>query len=794
MSYTSYALGFSKAPPTLNEVVVTKKETSTYEALLEFNEDLLVSDLHGARLFYTGLMESTQYSINENVIEALSSLIANTIIIVTDFFQYVFTGRSGKRGENTDVTKSTKSIEDNLKDIKELAKKFKYEDFRESRGTLALYKGAIRLPTMADICGGSEAALQAASDSCVKLAEYLNGKPSDSSEIDTRVQDTIKLVDDAATTIKNVNIEDLFAKEKHEDADIAKWVDERLQSLAEYNYKAKADGSDIDNYGELSTILKALKGFEESLKKNGTKIEESSPTVKSCITKISGLCAIIMQKLASYNSKMYGRIKEETKGIRVILRKLLNDEDDDESIDESYGIDWLHDMVLMEEMDMQFGVYQILKEGLVEEAVIRSNPDADVLAELYALNEAIGDKLKSKFQNMVAKIKEIFAKFMEKLRANFTTTKHYLDKYRKVLLQSKVPNDWKTKDILAGMDRVLNYEIPAFTYNEIKDSLDTHYHFFQKIESHNGANIHNKFQPSPDATITEENCNPNMIGNYFKEYFGCAGPDVQLKATQIQTRIKDIFDYMYDISKIERNIKDNIGRVEKMRDIAIRQAGVQKVDHPTPVGPDDDGQGSGSNTGGQTGGTGGQAGQTGAGGQPIVAGYFYADAISYLLEAEPIQNNNNNQQGVNGATPTNMTGQVAKNMKNVQDVNNKNTENNEKEYGTAGSPVEEVEARVNVYIEVAIKILEAKLTAVEFLRMEFMTIFRDIVGTYVEGEAKDAAEAKNTSRFTGQPEPRETGNTAGKTSSAAKNNNRSTLRQRAARMVNGVRDRLKRRK
>ena len=791
MSYTSYALGFSKAPPTLNEVVVTKKETTTYEALLEFNEDLLVSDLHGSRLFYKGLMESTQYSINENVIEALSSLIANTIIAVTDFFQYVFSGKSGKRGENSDVTKSTKSVEDNLKDIKELAKKFKYEDHRDSLGTLTLYKNPIRLPTMADICGGSEASLQAAADSCNKLAEYLNGKPSDSSEIDTRVQETIKLVDDAATTIKNVDIEALFAKEKHADYDIAKWADERIQNLAEYKYKAKADGTDIDNYGELSTIIKALKGFEESLKKNGTKIEESSPTVKSCITKIAGLCSVIMQKLAGYNSRMYARIKEETFGIRKVLRTLLDEDDgSEESVDEAYGIKWLHDMILMEEMEMQFSVYQIMKEGLVEEAVIRSNPDADVLQELYILNEGIGDKLKTKFQNMVAKIKEIFAKFMEKLRANFTTTKNYMEKYRKVILQSQVPNDWKTKDILAGMDRVLNYEIPAFTYNEIKDSLDSHYHFFQKIESHNGANIHNKFQPSPDATITEENCNPNMIGNYFKEYFGCAGPDVQLKASQIQTRIKDIFDYMYDISKIERNIKENISRVEKMRDLAIKQAGIQQVDHPAPVGAGDDGQdqGSGSQTGGQ-------AGQNATGGQQNVsAGYFYADAISYLLEAEPIQTNSNNQQGVQGATPTNMTGQVAKNMKNVQATNNKNTQNNEKEYGTAGSPVEEVEERVNIYIEVAIKILEAKLTAVEFLRMEFMTIIRDIVGTYVDGEAKDAAEAKNTSRFTGQPEAKQTGNQSAQTGSAARNNNRSTLRQRAANAVNNVRNRLKNRR
>ena len=79
----------------------------------------------------------------------------------------------------------------------------------------------------------------------------------------------------------------------------------------------------------------------------------------------------------------------------------------------------------------------------------------------------------------------------------------------------------------------------------------------------------------PAVTVDNSDQSLSQIGEWFKEYFGCAGNKVDITAVKLQSSIKDIYDFMYDVSKIEKSINDSIKNIEGLRDRALRQAGVE---------------------------------------------------------------------------------------------------------------------------------------------------------------------------------------------------------------------------
>ena len=202
-----------------------------------------------------------------------------------------------------------------------------------------------------------------------------------------------------------------------------------------------------------------------------------------------------------------------------------------------------------------------------------------------------------------------------------------------------------------------------------------------------------------------------------------------------------MYDFCYDIRKIERSINNSIKEMENLRNNALKQAGVQQVQQPTP-----DGDSTKTTTG------------TNAPQNPTVtpttppvnnistqnASYFsYIDNLDTLLELKNVNNSGSATTPSNNNAPTSMTGRVADNMRNFTNDGAKDTNGNNV-YGVQGSPVSQVDADCQVYASVCKKILEAKLTAVEFCRSEIMQLFRMVVATYVQGETVANPRAQNT--------------------------------------------------
>ena len=406
--------------------------------------------------------------------------------------------------------------------------------------------------------------------------------------------------------------------------------------------------------------------------------------------------------------------------------KILDEFFSDVYADNSYEYDrvLMEYEILADKYEARWNRMDVYKKAIIEEAKIRANPDANVLYEAAVVSKAaqtaasgaLAKELGGVLGKIVTKIKEIFNKFMEKLRASSPYTRTYLNKYKDIILRNKLPErSYDCKDLINGMHRVINYSIPAFNYNEIKDSLDSYATFFDKIRG-TGTNFDKSFNGASVDPRTENTT--KSIATYFKEYFGMTNEDTTHSAEEFERNMKDIYDFMYDVNKIEKSIKDDIRRVEAMQTNAAKQAGVPTSNGPTPAEDTVNARNQQNR-------------------QQQQEGYFsYMDNLEYLLEIKAKED------------PNNMTGKVAGSVTNVRTDKNATAQN---QYGGQGTPLDELNAKLKVYGEVTTAVLTAKLTAVEYLRNEFMWLFRHMVSRYVQGEQEPApktqAPARNTPEF-----------------------------------------------
>ena len=295
-------------------------------------------------------------------------------------------------------------------------------------------------------------------------------------------------------------------------------------------------------------------------------------------------------------------------------------------------------------------------------------------------------------------------------------------------MENRIPEGpYRSKDFIGGMYRLIDFELPALQYGTIKDKLQSPYNFFVYIRDNFLANsIPNNL---PQVVDGDRNETIKQIGEYFKAYFGCAGNDIEYQTETVQRAVKDMYDFCYDTRKIERSINDSINRMEKLRDEALKQVGVPKQQIQQGENPANEPDGVTKGVKEPT--------------AQLSASYFsYIDNLDYLLELQNVNNQDGGQAQNNSNAPTSMTGQVAGTMRNVQD-GTKDTSGNPV-YGVEGSPVTQVDADCQVYASVCKKILEAKLTAVEFCRSEIMQLFRMVVNTYVQGTNAENPRAQNT--------------------------------------------------
>ena len=379
------------------------------------------------------------------------------------------------------------------------------------------------------------------------------------------------------------------------------------------------------------------------------------------------------------------------------------------------------------EMDNTLSRYQIRRteyemQAINEEVLIftSESTDEDKFQRLLAVNESLKNKVKRVFYNTIAKLKEIFAKFMEKLRGNFTTTKHYLDKYKETILKKPFKNDTKygTQDLVTGIARIEKASVPQLDLGAVdSDLLDDQKVFFER-----------KVKPA-DGGAEYNNAKGDQAA-FWKSYFCMNGHDKEYTGPQFQNEaLAKCWDFLYDISKTERVIKKSIKDIDDTITRVMKQAG---ADYDKPSAEEAQ--------------QGGGEAQQDSTKESVVYSHLYQkylmlenDVLTEVKFTSTATADNSNNDGDNG--------QSSSYSQRVGTIDKKEGEDapDNVAAGKKGSrPV--IDTRCNNYAVVCSTMLKAKMSACEFIRSEAMAIIRNHVKSYIGQTAVQPENGEDTKK------------------------------------------------
>lgn len=327
--------------------------------------------------------------------------------------------------------------------------------------------------------------------------------------------------------------------------------------------------------------------------------------------------------------------------------------------------------------------------------------------ELYKVNEAIGQSIKSGVSKLIEAVRKMISKFTETIMGNFATEKAYLTKYKNAILNSKVPGDYKItfeSDVLNGMKNLdQEFKIPTTSYAELSQKPEQ----FESIDKFFEANVADfgveGFHRNHDIPLADD----------LKVFWGYKGENTQnieVRFSDINGKtITDIYNFLLKTEKEAGRLRResrNLDRTYKNYEMSAKQyAGDRKPGgSATPAAS-------------------GQADQN------VSSSYYFSAIYNTFMEAnptvtpsEPKPAANNNQQGNNNqnqqkdsaagtpATNTKMTrGDTDNEVKKTTDDESKIVRNME------------------IYTKTCQAVISARATGYEYVHKQLMYIIRYIV-------------------------------------------------------------------
>lgn len=752
-------------------IVRYNRQKSILECALEFNDTMNRAEIESSKMWYKNLLESdTTVALNEGAFGAIAALIAAAIAAIVAFIAGMFgksvsdkfsggsssssNGYSSTGGSISSLVSPKNTATNNTGDTKESkdaneAYTLKSEavniSIKNFKAAYAEYEKAISKYSTKNIdpssmfeitsygyseqlntFGNDRDNANALLTTVQKMVDYTSriGSKDTLSDSDKKeIEDTITSTEEKIDVLKNESIEDKENETNNENVknylinSIELWKSAEYQKLV--NYKPDEDLS----------VYKKLLNMLQKLQKDLTSIESADSDIAVSMRKIATNFLILVKlTINKYSSNMcyfYRSAKNDIKQNTYLLKKFgISSGHVEEFALADFNEDLctaLDEACLTEHYAYREQIDNITFQRIAQEAMILGSdkPYSEKLAELALLNEGIAAKVKKAFYGTIAKVKELFAKFMEKLRNVFPGTKHYLDQYKNVILkQTWVARNYDdTRDIIGAIDRTMKLDVPYLNFNALSSQLESHEKFFNAV-----------IRPKMTGAPAFNGKSIEDIAEYTKNWF-LGKEDNVIPAATIQDNIQKIYEYLYDISKIEKDIKKSIKTIEDCCDKALKSAGVSiNQDKPSSVAEPN----AADNAGGE------QPQETNEQASPYYS-IIYGRVLSEVGKSET-EDNGPGASNPNPSSGVAKSGETAKKVKNLGDA-----DKNDVGYKTTQKPI--VETQCEIYSSVCCTVLRAKLTAVEFIRSEFMKIIRwhvqDYIGKKTEKRNFNKAEEKN---------------------------------------------------
>lgn len=359
--------------------------------------------------------------------------------------------------------------------------------------------------------------------------------------------------------------------------------------------------------------------------------------------------------------------------------------------------------------------------------------------------ESVGDKVKSKWNNLVEFVKTMVSKFMESITNILLNEKDYLEKYKDIILKKPPKSDMKysyTGDYKIGIDRLINTELPLFNYAAMAESLkkEGDYPVIQEIILKDKA-----FTYDADKSVASN----------FKDYFIAADKGTS-SGTFDQLKMVDLYNFCMNFKKMEDVVKKDQTRLNNSSsaiqaamadEIRKAKAAANDAAHKPVENPQDGGDtqntakapikvnrntsknmkistGAKQQTGGDNQNQGSSGNQNQAETQHTSFTYN-TNGLNAFSEKVDVTNSD-----------------ATKSMGTYSDENKKNDNAEANAKGAAGEltkdgkpvteedAIKEVDALVSKWTNICRNLIGAKLTAVETIAKDYMTIIRNHVRSY----------------------------------------------------------------
>lgn len=355
--------------------------------------------------------------------------------------------------------------------------------------------------------------------------------------------------------------------------------------------------------------------------------------------------------------------------------------------------------------------------------------------------ESVGNKVKSKWNNLVEFVKTMISKFMESITNILLNEKDYLEKYKDIILKKPPKSDMKysyTGDYKIGIDRLINTELPLFNYGAMAESLkkEGDYPVIQEIILKDKA-----FTYDADKSVASN----------FKDYFIAADKGTS-SGTFDQLKMVDLYNFCMNFKKMEDVVKKDQTRLNNSSS-AIQAAMADEIrkakaaandaahkpveENPQDKTPQDTTRPTHkiSNPNGNK-----VKISTGAKQQQQNGGGQQGQGQAKPGEESSIYDTNDLNAFSEKVDVTNSD--ATKSMSTYSDENKKNDNAEANAKGAAGEltkdgkpvteedAIKEVDALVSKWTNICRNLIGAKLTAVETIAKDYMTIIRNHVRSY----------------------------------------------------------------
>lgn len=360
--------------------------------------------------------------------------------------------------------------------------------------------------------------------------------------------------------------------------------------------------------------------------------------------------------------------------------------------------------------------------------------------------ESVGDKVKSKWNNLVEFVKTMVSKFMESITNILLNEKDYLEKYKDIILKKPPKSDMKysyTGDYKIGIDRLINTELPLFNYGAMAESLkkEGDYPVIQEIILKDKA-----FTYDADKSVASN----------FKDYFIAADKGTS-SGTFDQLKMVDLYNFCMNFKKMEDVVKKDQTRLNNSSsaiqaamadEIRKAKAAANDAAHKPVENPQDGGNAQDttnpthkiSNPNGNKVKVSTSAGKQQQQQQNGGNNQNQGSNNKQNVDASAIYSTNNLSSFSEKVEVTNSDATKAMGSYSDENKKNDNTEANAKgaagELTKDGKPVteedaiKEVDALVSKWTNICRNLIGAKLTAVETIAKDYMTIIRNHVRSY----------------------------------------------------------------